>query len=201
MSPVASSSSSFPHPHSTYDEHSFLSPLDFLLPGYHPTLGFSQPVSHDQLQFNDKGRMMPFVETQAQRRERVAFLRKREKSRRVSAWIVEASQHPTPPVCHFFLHCKTLCPSLHCLLRNNYWSSRCCCLDDDVVRGQRDRPPCLSSTRTYCRRGRIRVLHDLQCLCLYVQQHPNPQLQLQLVQRFPQFPASTTSFNDLEQHK
>lgn len=81
MSAVASSSSS-----------SFSSPLDFLLPGYLPPLGLSQPISHLQLQYSDNGRMLPFVETPSQRRERVAFVRKREKSRRVSAWIAEATQ-------------------------------------------------------------------------------------------------------------
>lgn len=82
MSAVASSSS-----------NPFSSPLDFLAPGFHPSFGFTQPIQHDQLQYNDKGRMLPFVETPAQKRERMAFMRKREKSRRVSAWLAEATQH------------------------------------------------------------------------------------------------------------
>ncbi|KAJ3474007.1 hypothetical protein NLI96_g12700 [Meripilus lineatus] len=87
MSAVASSSS-----------NPFSSPLDFLAPGFHPSFGFTQPIQHDQLQYNDKGRMLPFVETPAQKRERMAFMRKREKSRRVSAWLAEATQHRSQTV-------------------------------------------------------------------------------------------------------
>ena len=48
------------------------------------------------VQYDHRGRLQPFVETSEQRRARVEFLRKREFSRRISAWLADSSK---PEVC------------------------------------------------------------------------------------------------------
>ncbi|CAL1698175.1 unnamed protein product [Somion occarium] len=78
MNAIASSStSSIPFPSSSHDI---------------PFLGVSRPIAQTQLQYDGRGRLMPFVETLSQRRERLAFLRKKEQSRRVSEWIEASSR-------------------------------------------------------------------------------------------------------------
>lgn len=44
-------------------------------------------------QYDHRGRLQPFVESPAQHRARRAFLRKRGLSKRISAWLSEASSH------------------------------------------------------------------------------------------------------------
>jgi len=44
------------------------------------------------VQYDDRGRLQPFVETAEQRRARMEFLRKRESSRRISAWLEDSSK-------------------------------------------------------------------------------------------------------------
>ncbi|KAK7688548.1 hypothetical protein QCA50_008086 [Cerrena zonata] len=54
-------------------------------------LGTSLPSNQTQLQYDHRGRLMPFVETGAQKRERLAFLKTQEQSRRVSEWVITSS--------------------------------------------------------------------------------------------------------------
>jgi hypothetical protein len=57
-------------------------PLDFLSS---PLITYIPPIRYDE-----KGRQIHYVESAVQRRERVAFIRKREWARRVSAWIEQS---------------------------------------------------------------------------------------------------------------
>ncbi|KAH8079788.1 hypothetical protein BXZ70DRAFT_643388 [Cristinia sonorae] len=60
------------------------SPWDFVGSAMHP-------VGQEQLQYDSRGRLMPFVETQAQRRERERLLKRKEHARRVNKWLEESS--------------------------------------------------------------------------------------------------------------
>ncbi|KAI0688007.1 hypothetical protein BC835DRAFT_1308963 [Cytidiella melzeri] len=44
------------------------------------------------VQYDHRGRLQPYVETSEQRRARLEFLRKREFSRRISAWLEDSSK-------------------------------------------------------------------------------------------------------------
>ena len=54
-------------------------------------LGASLPVDQSQLRYDHRGRLLPFVETGAQKRERLAFIKTQEQSRRVSEWVITSS--------------------------------------------------------------------------------------------------------------
>jgi hypothetical protein len=57
-------------------------PLDFLS---------SRPITYiPPIRYDEKGRQIHYVESAVQRQERLAFIRKREWARRVSAWIQES---------------------------------------------------------------------------------------------------------------
>ena len=49
------------------------------------------PIGQEQLQYDSRGRLLPFVETHAQRRERERLLRRKEHARRVNKWLEESS--------------------------------------------------------------------------------------------------------------
>jgi hypothetical protein len=59
-----------------------IAPLDFLSS---PLITYIPPIRYD-----DRGRQIHYVESTVQRQERVAFIRKREWARRVSAWVEES---------------------------------------------------------------------------------------------------------------
>ncbi|GJE92874.1 hypothetical protein PsYK624_090320 [Phanerochaete sordida] len=68
------------------------SPYDYLAPAASPWAAHNNTVSYDT-----RGRLQPFVETSEQRRARAEFLRKREFSRRINAWIQDAAEGPASP--------------------------------------------------------------------------------------------------------
>ena len=49
------------------------------------------------VQYDHRGRLQPYVETSEQRRARLEFLRKREFSRRISAWLEDSSKPEVRP--------------------------------------------------------------------------------------------------------
>lgn len=67
------------------------SPYDFPM-AYSPWAAAANTVQYDH-----RGRLQPFVETSEQRRARAEFLRKREFSRRINAWIQDASEGSASP--------------------------------------------------------------------------------------------------------
>lgn len=62
------------------------SPYDYLA----PTTDYASWATNT-VQYDHRGRLQPFVETSEQRRARAEFLRKREFSRRINAWIEDSS--------------------------------------------------------------------------------------------------------------
>lgn len=60
-----------------------------------PAAGYT-PWATPAVQYDTRGRLQPFVETSEQRRARAEFLRKREFSRRIHAWIQGSEVRPLP---------------------------------------------------------------------------------------------------------
>ncbi len=93
MNAVPSSSTapfslSHEYKHSSSDSGSGVSsPFDSFLPS---SAMVYNPWAEQSVQYDDRGRLQPFVETSEQRRARVEFMRRRDFTRRISAWLQES---------------------------------------------------------------------------------------------------------------
>ena len=58
---------------------------------------YAAPWTQSPVAYDPRGRLQPYVESPAQRRARAEFLRKREFSRRIAAWLHESSESSVRP--------------------------------------------------------------------------------------------------------
>ncbi|KAI0339094.1 hypothetical protein BDW22DRAFT_1432002 [Trametopsis cervina] len=63
--------------------------------------------------YDHRGRLQPFVETEEQRRARVEFMRKREFSRRISAWLADSKSENSESIRKSSSSSSSDCDSLH----------------------------------------------------------------------------------------
>lgn len=76
-----------------------------------PSAGYTPWANPNTVQYDHRGRLQPYVETSEQRRARAEFLRKREFSRRINAWIQGSSPEVRPSSLFFLfrLRCADAC--------------------------------------------------------------------------------------------